>query len=43
MKDVLRATERRFGVHDPVLAEKRTKKGTERPFLLKRLKAAWKD
>ena len=42
MKDVLRAAERRLGVHDPVLAEKRTKKRPKGPFVLKRLKAAWK-
>ena len=40
MKNVLRSAERRFGVHDPVLTEERTKKGTESPFVLKRLKAA---
>ena len=32
MKNVLRAAERRLGVHDPVLAEERTKKRTECPF-----------
>jgi hypothetical protein len=42
MKDVLRAAERRFGVHDPVLEKKRTKKRPKSPFVLKRLKAAWK-
>jgi hypothetical protein len=42
MKDVLRAAERRLGVHDPVLAEKRTKKRPKGPFVLKRLEAAWK-
>src|SRR4051794_20155347 len=42
MKDVLRAAEGRLGVHDPVLAEKRTKKRPKGPFVLKRLKAAWK-
>jgi len=40
LKNVLRSAERRFGVHDPVLPEERTKKGTEGPFVLKRLKAA---
>ncbi len=29
MKDVLRAAERRFGIHDPILAEERTKKRAE--------------
>ena len=33
MKNVLRAAERRLGVHDPVLAEERAKKRTECPFL----------
>ena len=42
MKNVLRTTEGRFGVHDPVLAEERTKKRTEGPFLRQWLKAAWK-
>ena len=43
VKDVPRATERRFSVHDPVLAEERAKKRAEGPFVLKRLKAAGKS
>src|SRR3954453_1088581 len=43
MKNVLRAAERRFGIHDPILTEKRTKEGAERRFLRKRLKTAWKS
>ena len=42
MKNVLRATERRFGIHDPILTEERTKEGAECRFLRKRLKTAWK-
>ena len=42
MEDVLRATERRLRVHDPVLAEERTKEGTESPSFGKRLKTAGK-
>jgi hypothetical protein len=33
-KDVLRATERRFSVHDPILAEERAKKRAEGRFVL---------
>ena len=33
MKNVLRAAEGRFGVHDPVVAEERAKERTEGPFL----------
>src|SRR4051812_23017073 len=43
MKNVLRAAERRFGIHDPILTEKRTKEGAECRFLRKRLKTAWKS
>jgi len=42
MKNMPRAAERRFGVNDPVVAEERTKKGTEYPFLRKWLKVSWK-
>jgi hypothetical protein len=42
MKNVLRAAERRFGIHDPIFTEKRTKEGKECRFLRKRLKTAWK-
>ena len=43
MKSMLRAAERRFGIHDPILTEKRTKEGAECRFLRKRLKTAWKS
>lgn len=43
VKNVLRATERRLSVHDPVLPKERTKKGTECRLLRKGLKTAWKD
>ena len=42
VKDVLWATERWFGVHDPVLAEERAKKRAEGLFLCQGLKTAWK-
>src|SRR3954467_10912274 len=42
MKNVQRTAERRLRVHDPVLAEERTKKRTEGPFLRKWLKSSWK-
>jgi len=42
MKDVLRTAEGWFGVHDPVVPEERTKKGTECPFLRKWLKVSRK-
>src|SRR5437763_14198103 len=32
-KNVLRAAERRFGIHEPILTEKRTKEGAECRFL----------
>ena len=43
MKNVLWTAERRFGVHDPVLAKERAKKKMECSFLRKRLKTAGKD
>ena len=43
MKDVLRTSERRLRVHDPILTEQRTKQGTERPFLRQWLKTAWES
>jgi hypothetical protein len=42
MKNVQRTTEGRFGVHDPVLAEERTKKRMEGRFVRKWLEATWK-
>lgn len=42
MKNVLRTAERRFGVHDPVLAKERAKKRMEGRLLRKRLKSTWK-
>ena len=42
MKNVLRAAERRFGVHDPVVLEERTKKGMECSLLRKWLKLSRK-
>lgn len=43
MKNVLRTAEWRFGIHDPILTEKRTKEGAECRFLRKRLKTTWKS
>src|ERR1700751_772157 len=43
VKDVLRATKRRFSVNDPDLPEERSKKRAEGPFVLKRLKAVGKS
>jgi hypothetical protein len=42
MKNVLRTSERRFRVHDPILTEQRTKEGTEGPVVRKWLKTTWK-
>jgi hypothetical protein len=43
MKNVLRAAEGRFGVHDPILTEQRPEKGTEGRLPRKGLKIAWKS
>ena len=42
MKNVLRAAEGRLGVHDPILAEEGSKKGTKGRLFCKGLQIAWK-